>query len=406
MICTIYSHETGFETLVEELKAKFPTGKFSFDNQDEFQIVKVDLKGGFFSSSKSIKVAYRMRKIPGYTLQGFECPLVANLLGMAGLIHSMEVELPEVKSLLLRKIATLNSEFSVFSEPKLTPEAHDFIKSISKKWDAISFAQPGTEISQSEVQHFLDKNLSLILDVNGSAALSALEVKINSKHHDADQSKVTEDQASRKSHNETLLQSLGIRVNKNLPCIESEAETTHRSTKEIAERAVALAITNLVAFNGMTGEQALEYLQKYNLLNLATPNEIDFLQNPTDERKNAETWKCEGIWTLLWALGIIPDLGSAADMCNLNNIEPSKYPIVRDQNPSEFINKSFQPKSKKEILDMADLYYRIDWACVNARLKGEEMMEANPGVVYERHFALNWLIGYQGVEWDEISCDT
>jgi hypothetical protein len=55
---------------------------------------------------------------------------------------------------------------------------------------------------------------------------------------------------------------------------------------------------------------------------------------------------------------------------------------------------------------MADLYYLIDWACIDARIKGEEMVRANPCVFYERHFALNWLIGRQGVEWDEITCDT
>jgi uncharacterized protein DUF4272 len=28
------------------------------------------------------------------------------------------------------------------------------------------------------------------------------------------------------------------------------------------------------------------------------------------------------------------------------------------------------------------------------------------GVVYERHYALNWLIGYMGREWDDVTTDT
>ena len=30
----------------------------------------------------------------------------------------------------------------------------------------------------------------------------------------------------------------------------------------------------------------------------------------------------------------------------------------------------------------------------------------NRGVVMERHYALNWLIGYAGRDWDEVSTDT
>jgi hypothetical protein len=30
----------------------------------------------------------------------------------------------------------------------------------------------------------------------------------------------------------------------------------------------------------------------------------------------------------------------------------------------------------------------------------------HPGVLYERHYALNWLIGYCDQEWDEVTTDT
>ncbi len=63
-------------------------------------------------------------------------------------------------------------------------------------------------------------------------------------------------------------------------------------------------------------------------------------------------------------------------------------------------------RSKVELLDAADLYYRLDWACVDARINGKEMTQAHPGVVYERHYALNWLISYGNQEWDDVRCDT
>jgi len=106
---------------------------------------------------------------------------------------------------------------------------------------------------------------------------------------------------------------------------------------------------------------------------------------------------------LLWALKAHDDLGKPSDLCDLGNIAKEKYPLT---NPTEFISNTTESRSKKEILDIADLYYRLDWACVDMRIKGLNMSQLNQSVVYERHYALNWLINYSGQDWDEISCDT
>ena len=64
-------------------------------------------------------------------------------------------------------------------------------------------------------------------------------------------------------------------------------------------------------------------------------------------------------------------------------------------------------RPQAEILSEADLIYRIHWATVDARVNGAEPPAGlNPSVVYERHYALNWLIGYAGQEWDNITTDT
>jgi hypothetical protein len=211
---------------------------------------------------------------------------------------------------------------------------------------------------------------------------------------------------SRKERTEKLLEKKGIKINYNLPHIESEEETTLRTPREIAERVSVLAVVNLVAFNSMTGEQATEYLKKYNLWEFVTPDEKEFLKNPTDEKRNQESWKCEGIWTLMWALKIVDDLEIPDQMCDLNQISSDEYPIGQNKDPNLFINKHTESRTKSEILDANDLYYRMDWSCVDARLNGNELNGLNSGVVYERHYALNWLVNYMGEEWDDISCDT
>ncbi len=64
-------------------------------------------------------------------------------------------------------------------------------------------------------------------------------------------------------------------------------------------------------------------------------------------------------------------------------------------------------RPQAELLDAADLIYRTHWAVRQARLDGEPSPAGlDPGVVHERHYALNWLIGYAGQAWDDMSTDT
>ena len=64
-------------------------------------------------------------------------------------------------------------------------------------------------------------------------------------------------------------------------------------------------------------------------------------------------------------------------------------------------------RSKKEILDKADLIYRMDWAAVDARIHGMQGPAGlEHGVVQERHKTLNWMICFDDAEWDDVSTPT
>jgi hypothetical protein len=211
---------------------------------------------------------------------------------------------------------------------------------------------------------------------------------------------------NRQQRSEAVLKKHNIKINHNLPQIEQDHEITLRTMEETAQRATILAVANLVAFHTINGKQALDFLDKYHLTNVASPKEITFLTNPTDELKLAQTWKCEAIWTLLWALYMINELGFPDQLCDLSQVPEGQYPIVINRDPNEFIKSAQRFRSKGDILDANDLYYRLDWACVDARINNREINGLHPGVVYERHYALNWLINYRDQEWDDVTCDT
>lgn len=407
MICTIYSHSIGFEKITDILKKVFPKGSLTSVHKDGSQIAELETKGGLFSSAKKLVITYRQRNQPSYLLPKVDdSPLTENLKGLYGYVSSLPANNEKIKDLFLQKILTVNSEFSILQEQGELKELKTLIQTLAQEFDAILFVQPNTIISKSSEQHFLDKNLNLILDREGNSEVDTIDVKINSAYFDKEQVELTEDQMERKAKSERLLEQRNIKLNRNLPYIESDKETNIRTPKEIAQRVCVLAITNLVAFNNLTSEEAIDYLQKYEIWTFVTATEKDFLAHPTEEKKNHETWKCEGIWTLLWALKKVNDLGFPDTLCSLDAIPPNDYPVGPHKDPNDFIHSVTETRSKSEILDANDLYYRLDWACVDARIHHQSITAVHPGVVYERHYALNWLINYLGQEWDDVSCDT
>jgi hypothetical protein len=125
-------------------------------------------------------------------------------------------------------------------------------------------------------------------------------------------------------------------------------------------------------------------------------------RHPTGQQNIDAGWKYEGLHIMLWALGFIDTLGYPDQMCDV----AGDIKIIRDLTENEFRRKA-KLRSKKEILDQADLALRLDWACVEARVKKEAAPGGlNKGVVFERHYALNWLINFMQQEWDDVTTDT
>jgi len=137
---------------------------------------------------------------------------------------------------------------------------------------------------------------------------------------------ITDDQKKRKKESDAFLVKNNMKLNKNLPYSESEALTTLRTPKEVAERVTVMAAVNQVAFGEFTGSEISDYLKRYHLWDVTTEKEKAFLANPTEEAKNNETWKVEDIWTLLWSLKVVKDLGFPKEFADLKNVPKEQYP--------------------------------------------------------------------------------
>src|SRR5262249_52289629 len=152
-------------------------------------------------------------------------------------------------------------------------------------------------------------------------------------------------------------------------------------------------------------QQIVEKLVRdYDLSSALSPKEKAFITDPqpSEHDRIQFAWRYEDYWVLLWALGFIDKLERPAAICDVKRA----VTILRENGRQGFLQKA-RLRPQNEILDAADLIYRYHWATEDARVNGKKTPAGlDPGVVMERHYVLNWLIGYMGQAWDNITTDT
>ena len=215
---------------------------------------------------------------------------------------------------------------------------------------------------------------------------------------------ITSGQALQRKHrSEALLRREAVPINQSLPVIETESEAYLRSKQEVAYRALALLVVAIKA-EGLEQPIVEKLIEQYGLTPYFTPKETAFIRDPTPSKvdRTQFTWRYESAWVMLWALGYVEDLGKPSSICDVSKA----VTIMKERTSAQFLADA-KLRSFSQVLDEADLIYRYDWAVVDARVNGKSAPSGlDPGVVQERHQALNWLIGYMDQHWDDVSTDT
>ena len=215
----------------------------------------------------------------------------------------------------------------------------------------------------------------------------------------------TRDQQDRRSQSEAYCKAHNIPLyaNPNSLFVDPEEKVTIRPQDEVVDRALVLCYIGLKS-EGLEQKHLDQMDKDFNITGKLTPNEKAYAtaKHPTEQQKIDANWRYESLHVLLWALGYIDTLSYPDTMCNVAD----DVKIIYELKEKGFRQKA-KLRSKKEILDQADLILRLDWACVNASLKNESAPgNLDKGVVFERHHSLNWLINYINQDWDNITTDT
>ena len=179
-----------------------------------------------------------------------------------------------------------------------------------------------------------------------------------------------------------------------------------RSAKEVAERSLALFTIIGLSF-GSDRTEISAWLQQNDLWRALSPRELGFIDSPSPSRQvmiDAQ-WNTEALIVLLWALGLIDKMPRADEQCD-PLVFQELLPPYADFGVREFFQAA-KLRPENELIAYADECLRLHWEARDAKLrKGAPRVPVDIEIIQERHRAINWVVGYDGAPWDEVTADT
>jgi hypothetical protein len=179
-----------------------------------------------------------------------------------------------------------------------------------------------------------------------------------------------------------------------------------RSPQVIARR--ALALFGVWGFTTAAPRaEVLDWLDENNLRAELSPSELEFIgeQNPSPQREINFSWHSERLIVLLWALNLVESLPGADGQCDTSIFQRCLPPFT-EQPVQQFITNATL-RSADELWAEAERVFHLHAEARNARLNDRISREpVDVEVVQERHHAINWVTGYDALDWDEVTTDT
>jgi hypothetical protein len=194
-----------------------------------------------------------------------------------------------------------------------------------------------------------------------------------------------------------------------------------RSADEVARRCIVLYAV-LAAGHNEPRDQLVQWLRREGLWDAVSPRESEFLlcESPTRQQCVNAAWRAEALFPLLWSLSLIAELPIPQQLCDVQLIRSVLPPLFDPV--GDFVSTA-RLRSDAEIHAANEEIYQIHWHVRDFELRDQPTPpgklarmpheDCDPpaesydsGVVQERHYALNWLIGYCGQDWDDITTDT
>ena len=178
-----------------------------------------------------------------------------------------------------------------------------------------------------------------------------------------------------------------------------------RTPQEVAKRVLVL-VGVFQAATGRNKKAIIKILKENQLWSEVSEIEKKFLETSDDESKFISlqySWRSESVYILLWALNKYDFQEIPKNESNLDQIRDL---LKEDEFFKRIDIKNAQFRSINEIYNILEDVYKLNWEIRDAHIsKKESTNDYHPSIIYEWHYALNWLTK-PNEEWDYITTDT
>jgi hypothetical protein len=181
-----------------------------------------------------------------------------------------------------------------------------------------------------------------------------------------------------------------------------------RSASEIAHRALALGAAVSISFEAEREELHI-WLRETGIAAYLTEPERDFVfsASPSEKEILSFSWRSEGLTVLLWAIGKIDELPLPNEQCSTEALADI-LPPFGEETLNQFLSSS-QLRSPQLLLDTAHAIQELNALARQRQRKPGYKSELPPvdfEAINERHRAINWVVGYCGQDWENVTADT
>ena len=206
----------------------------------------------------------------------------------------------------------------------------------------------------------------------------------------------TEAQKNRRIKNNDYIKGLSVAYPDKLMSRWDEDQIELKDKTEICRRALAAFFVIQIACDIAQGnyDESIEFflpiLEEMGLKEHLNSKESRIVDGTYDMQDAIDMdWAYEAYWSLCWCLGLVDDIRDAGEVCDCE----AAIDFVRGcKTVDEFADKCTL-RSKSDILDMLDLYYRYNWAVNESRVRPDTPIgDLNPSIVIERRRGLEWIV--------------
>lgn len=328
--------------------------------------------------------------------------------GMANFFSQAQLDNPEVRAAALTQIRLFNCivgiDFQVNEDSDRTNAVVNAVYRLAEQLVAFVL-YPNMSLYHSDGR--------LLISIDGRTDFESFNPEGDASLLDNGRAEETQADKDRKARSIAVCKAKGIPYIEHLRAAVYESECRIPSKEDILRRAAAVFAACVYAEVHTSGqyeepkeeakEMAEELDNRYGINAWLSPKEQAYLEGKLDDAAshNRFGWRYECCAVLLWALSLY-ELGEPDEIC-----DASILGAIIWNNDFDSLMEKAQLRSKEELLDRQDLIFRYDWACVDARIHGKELTAVSGDIVYEWHYALNWLVGAEGItDWDEVRTTT